>query len=89
MKPYPVLLLIVAAVGVWCLSCATSTAIPIPVKQEPPGLLDGAGRIWLPSDVGGDVEFCVNLFEPDAAYNWKCISVRSLRIMINGLKVAD
>ncbi len=64
--------------------CATIAAPLLPPKP-----LETPTAIWLPLDIPGEVQLCFELFESDGAYKYKCYSVASMRIMVNGLRTAN
>ncbi len=77
MKPW---LLGLALIG----GCVTMAAPLLPPKP-----LETPSAIWLPLDIPGEVQLCFELAEPDAAYKYKCYSVATMRIMVNGLRTAN
>lgn len=66
--------------------CATVKQTPTP---RPPDPIFTPHTIWLPIDIPGDTQLCVDLFESDGTYRWKCYSVATVRIWVNGMKTAN
>lgn len=71
------------------ISMGSGCTSPTPITTAPPGLLVTPTAIWLPDDASEETPVCARLFQPNSLYRWKCVRLRSVLVLIDGMATAN